>query len=213
MILKVQTSSNNTPVYRYGYGFHLSTSILDFYPNPSPSPHLHLRLYLARTTSVLRHLKFTRTCTCTRASFSESFRAHTWVFQFFSVPVPLLLTHTLYPYPKKYHTGLIELVIIANLSKHFENTTHRRKLYNQLVKHPNIRKKILRYVKILHCWLLLLLLARYWQRWTYIITQCFFFGGLTFPLGQIFGALGQKKLYLFSPVKNITFFLNAKYLV
>ena len=46
-----------------------------------------------------------------------------------------------------------------------------------------------------------------------VTAQCFFFGGLTFPLGQIFGALGQKKLYLFSPVKNITFFLNAKYLV
>lgn len=43
-----------------------------------------------------------------------------------------------------------------------------------------------------------------------VTAQCFFFGGLTFPLGQIFGALGEKKLYLFFPRQKHNCFSQCK---
>lgn len=43
-----------------------------------------------------------------------------------------------------------------------------------------------------------------------VTAQFFFFGGLTFPLGQIFGALGEKKLYLFFPRQKHNCFSQCK---
>ena len=64
--------------------------------------------------------KYSRTRTRTRTSFSESFRT-----PYYGLPIFFRTrTRTPYPYPKKYQTRFIEVIIITNLTKQLENTTH-----------------------------------------------------------------------------------------